>query len=1110
MSEKKWENIPEDLVRGIVKETEEVEEETLEELLEKFPERGIFVCEKDFLIFSAGDELKMRKTNGVLEAKKIKNAKAIIGVTGEKWNIVSQENINEFLECFSLKDDKVKDNEEEIGEKPVPDFVETERATKNIEKEELEKDWNKLEDDMYNELYEKLEKEYNEIDSEKAKKIYIEELKEKLEKFTIKKIDIDITDEEFLKNFGFDEGDKKNNKIILESYRKVVYRFLNDIRNTEKTEEISNEDYIEIEKEVDKENLEEERQKIIEKLEELGSKGYIDKNKQKELGEELEEVEMKIKGWELKENFIDQFRDGEGVYVFLKKIGKDLEEDQIEIGNRNIVDEIWESTTEEERGKLVDMMVDFAIENNLSKDEIRDLSKIIEPSKHIGKMDTYKWLYESEIEKIEGKWSRLEDFLKRDVESLREDYNKPLIKKSVIASIKEKMENYTANEKYMEDFLDMTKIEFTAENKKRLSDLALKLYGDLLKELESEPEPEPEVPEDIEIPEKSEEEKRREAEKSKYREIAGKSRDKMWNQVTETNKEIADNPEIPDEDMEKIEDKRSKQTVRAVMADVGRGSYEETPKKRGECYKAVGEALDAALKEMQIKHERKKIGLTEAKTKAVENFGIVSNEEIEKMVFQRKNQQTGESEKGWRGAYDYILRKLSKNKTEKNEGDDEIKFKKTVSLEFLEIIGKDGLEEALEDEELKDGGYVNIEDKNDVEKIAKKLLGKDGGNLGDLKKRIMKLKFWRKDFEGLVREKEKETDLNEDAVDVMGDSLPTGTPETDNEDEHSELEEIKELISEEKHDIDKVENKKDLMELLFSLMRYTGTIPRTGGMAIVDRNLNTYLRPTDKPDFLEMRDSAKSVEPQELRKYYEKLIDKIEEIENKNDNGEDPEEGKESDIIEISEDDKKGMEKLLNNSEIKRINDARDWNQLIHEIENRKIEASDRLDNPAITKIHEMLGIILDNFDLNEGKFKKSSYNDNRSRLNDFQANCPLEIDNNKNVNNFISAVQYKISALLAKEMGEKKDLDKKSSTEHEKIDLAIKDLDEEKLKSLWNILIKMPQRNKISEMFGEGKFNKEVIKNITDGEISFEDIKHLTVEEINKKIDTQIKRLIK
>lgn len=392
----------------------------------------------------------------------------------------------------------------------------------------------------------------------------------------------------------------------------------------------------------------------------------------------------------------------------------------------------------------------------------------------------------NEIEKIEGKWSRLEDFLKRDIESSREDYNKFPIenKEFVVTLIRKSMENYTIDEERMKSFLEnVSGIKFTEKNKERLFDLASKLYGDLLKELEFEQEkpeiePETKVPENEPAiqPEKSEEEKRREAEKLKYKEIAGKSRDKMWDQVTETNKEIADNPEMADEDMEKTEDKRSKRTVRAVMADVGRGSYEETPKERGEWYKSAGEALDAALKEMQIKHEREKIKLTEARTKAVENFGIVSDEEIKRVVSKKNNQQAGETEKGWRGAYDYILKKLPKNKIEENEGDDEIKFKEIVALEFLKVMGKGGLEEALKDEGLKGGGYVRMEDK-DIETIAKKIFDQNGGDLKELKKKIRELKFWREDFEGLVGESGREIDLDEGAVDVIGDPLPKETVE---------------------------------------------------------------------------------------------------------------------------------------------------------------------------------------------------------------------------------------------------------------------------------------------------------------------------------------------
>ena len=666
---------------SIEKDATENQEETLEELLEKFPERGIFMCEKDFLIFSAGDELIARKINDVLEVKKAENGKA---KKGERRSIISRENINEFFECFSLKSDKV----EKIPTK------ETKIKNEDVKSaQESEINMEKFESDMYEQLYKRLEKEYDEADSKEAKKAYIEKLRGDLEKFTTG--DIDKEDEEFLKNFGFNKKDKKNKKIILESYKEVISKILNELKGIKEAEEISDEDNIETDEMVNEENLEEQRQEVIEKLERLGDKGYIDKNKEQELKEELEEIEK----------IIDE------------KIEK----------KEYTVDDIAKAQREAEAVK-------------------------------------------SEIEKIEKKWNNLEDFLKRDIGAWKEYYNESLVKESAVASIKDTMKNYTVNEEYMKSFLEnVSNIKFTKENKERLSDLASKLYGDLLKELESEPEPEPaiapEMPEEPEI--KSEEEKRREAEKLKYEKIAGESRDKMWNQVTETNKEIADNLEMADEDMEKTEDKRSKRTVRAVMSDVGRGSYEEIPKERGEWYKSAGEALGAAFKEMQIKHEREKIKLTKAQTKAVENFGTASDEGIKRVVSEKNNQQTGESKKGWRGAYDYILKKLPKNKIEENEGDDEIKFKEIVALEFLEVIGKDGLKEALEDKGLKSGGYVRMED-DDVEIIAKRLSDKNGGNRDDLEEEIRKLKFRRKDFEGLAGGSEKKDgDLNYDDYEII-------------------------------------------------------------------------------------------------------------------------------------------------------------------------------------------------------------------------------------------------------------------------------------------------------------------------------------------------------
>lgn len=85
-----------------------------------------------------------------------------------------------------------------------------------------------------------------------------------------------------------------------------------------------------------------------------------------------------------KENFMGQFKSGEEVYNFLK--GLDVNQDKVA--------EIRKSIAEEDRGKMVDMMVDYARENNLPKDEVRKLTSMIEPDQHIGRIDTYKWLSE--------------------------------------------------------------------------------------------------------------------------------------------------------------------------------------------------------------------------------------------------------------------------------------------------------------------------------------------------------------------------------------------------------------------------------------------------------------------------------------------------------------------------------------------------------------------------------------------------------------------------------------------------------------------------------------------------------------------------------------------
>ena len=98
----------------------------------------------------------------------------------------------------------------------------------------------------------------------------------------------------------------------------------------------------------------------------------------------------------------------------------------------------------------------------------------------IGKMGEKGEVVEAEKEK----WNELENSLKKDVESLRENYDKALFCGLVIISIKEKIEDFTVNKDYIKDFLGSANIKFTKENKEKLSDLASKLYGNLLEELE--------------------------------------------------------------------------------------------------------------------------------------------------------------------------------------------------------------------------------------------------------------------------------------------------------------------------------------------------------------------------------------------------------------------------------------------------------------------------------------------------------------------------------------------------------------------------------------------------------------------------------------------------
>ncbi|MCK4918981.1 MAG: hypothetical protein KAS01_01205 [Candidatus Pacebacteria bacterium] len=130
------------------------------------------------------------------------------------------------------------------------------------------------------------------------------------------------------------------------------------------------------------EGLNQEAEKLILDIKDvdpnIGDENNQLKGKIVSIGEEFEEEIESLKKSETTGDFLSQFKNGEEIYNFLT--------------SGYNVNELWNSTDETERGKLVDMLIDFAIENGISRDKIIELVVPIEPSKHIGRVDTYKWL----------------------------------------------------------------------------------------------------------------------------------------------------------------------------------------------------------------------------------------------------------------------------------------------------------------------------------------------------------------------------------------------------------------------------------------------------------------------------------------------------------------------------------------------------------------------------------------------------------------------------------------------------------------------------------------------------------------------------------------------
>jgi len=87
-----------------------------EQLLSEILGGKIYKFQRDFLVFKAGDEIKTRKTNGILEVKKAENGKPI---KGEKWQEITEEKIKEFAESTTIMSETaVEVKEERQPEKP--------------------------------------------------------------------------------------------------------------------------------------------------------------------------------------------------------------------------------------------------------------------------------------------------------------------------------------------------------------------------------------------------------------------------------------------------------------------------------------------------------------------------------------------------------------------------------------------------------------------------------------------------------------------------------------------------------------------------------------------------------------------------------------------------------------------------------------------------------------------------------------------------------------------------------------------------------------------------------------------------------------------------------
>ena len=983
--------------RSIEKSLEKTEEESLEDLLEKVSERGIFVCEKDFLTFLTGDELIARKTNNVLEVKKAEDGKA---KKGERWNIISKENINEFLECFDLKDnkenigtvlDKEKEEEEPTSKIEVPELVKEAIAV-------AEKRQDKLGNDMYSKLYEKLDKEF---DKANDKELYLKKLKGDLKKFTTGNIDSE--DEEFLKNFGFNKEDKENKKRILELYEKVISKILSELKNVEETD--------------DKGNLEEQRQGIMKELEGLGDEGYIDKDKQEKLKKKLEKLESE-QGTELKQTEKTEVLKLSSQEEIEKMSIEDLKEEIERVLNSSefgyaekhykaakegkiLVETAGSEDTEKWREQNRKMFTDYdnylkALENEKTKKENpetvpetregvpKNVQEIIE------KMRSYKWGLQEKIVKIsEENKEKLEDY------NMGEDQSEEDRKaaKEVI-----KLKNMSKMATLDEFGAEIAASSFEENPRKRreAAEAVSEDLGNLLKTLQAE----------ILIQQKE----------SNRRELGGEKDKLLRNFVNVSKDRIREAISKEDDQQTEGQEEKSKFGWLKEKLGIGSENIKEMNEKISEAtnLEDLVEATNLIDKKYKVFNDVFKEALKKKDRETLREYYNNDMGNIEKGKVKVKNRKE---------VLVKFYEKLDELLKEKEEGDNptdtagdsgstETETEITPETPTVEMLDIEEVSEEVKEKIKKAFEKLGNEDRNDIEKAfreAKGFFDKEAlplwisGSTHDF------LQDNKETFEGVTVEQiinimeEKDKEEGNETV------LETGEV---SEKMKGKIKKGLEKLKEEDSDtfVENVElyyfNDSDLLDSEKSLEEDSKERPPFGNIAVVIENVLGIkleeIKDIKTKDFMKV---LKEIYEEVKGRDKEKKVTRVDVFGSGS--------GKEGKEVGIHED----IERLLDDNKIERINDAKNWNQLIREIENRKIEASAKLDNPIMAKIHEMLGIILDNFDLNERKLKKLSYNDNWNRLNEFQADCPPEIDNNKNVNKFISAVQYKISTLLAKEI---------------------------------------------------------------------------------------------